>query len=358
MFKSPRNVAFLFLSFPFLAFAQQDALSKALAPNSSSTEQVAASSRISLEVLVNGNDARPIAYLAPTDFTLLDNGQPRKIVSFRRTDATSGSQFDPPVEVIFVLDGVNLGPNLDALLRLDLEKFLRRDAGSLSHPTSVFIFSSQGLRTQRVPSRDGVELAEELEKTKDLIRSNGFSDYVSGPGDEFRKSIDALTYIATSECKKPGKKVLFWLGRAWPMLGDNRSVATNESQRMFFKAIVSLSRKLRESRMTVYSIMPADAVSPLGNYQNYLKPVLDWSKAEAPDLAVEVLSEHSGGRVIVTRNDMPDRIADCIAETGAYYTLTFVPPVARQVEEYHDLKVQVARPGVTVRNISGYYSSQ
>ena len=356
MFKATGLWVSLFLSSPFLVFAQRVELPRAVAPNAAPTEQLAATARISLDILVNGKDGRPMTDLEPADFTLLDNGQPRKIASFRRTNGSSGNQFDPPVEAIFVLDGVNLGPNLNGMLRLDLEKFLRRDGGHLPRPASVFIFSRQGLRTQPAPSLDGTALAAELEGEKDLVRSEGFSDYVFGPGDEFRKSIDALTYIATNEGKKPGRKILFWLGRAWPMLLDTRNVAPKESRQTFFKAIVSLSRKLREARMTVYTIEPAGAVSPLGIYEDYLKPVADWTKAEAPDLSVEVLSEHSGGRVIVTRDDLPERIADCIAEAGAYYTLTFVPQAATRTDEYHDLKVQVARPEVTVRTTSGYYS--
>jgi hypothetical protein len=53
---------------------------------------------------------------------------------------------------------------------------------------------------------------------------------------------------------------------------------------------------------------------------------------------------------------MPERIADCLAETGTYYTITFTAPTAVRADEYHELKVQVARPGVTVRTNSGYYN--
>lgn len=350
----------LFLCFPLTVFAQQDVLSRTLAPHADLAARSAAATRMSLDVLVTGKDGKPLAGLEPTDFTLLDNGHPRKILSFRRTEGTSGNQFDPPVEVILVLDEANLGSNVSGMFRLDLESFLRRNGGHLAHPTSVFLFNSKGLHTQAAPSQDGAALAAELEKNKIFDNSAVFSDYLYGQGSEFRKSIDALSYIAANESKKHGKKILLWLGDGWPLLASNRSIATDESRQAFFKAIVSLSTKLREARMTVDCVFPdsgaPDRLSPLGSYEDYLKPVADWRKAQAPDLAVEVLALHSGGRVLFTRNDMPERIAESVAEADAYYTLTFAPPAAERTDEYHDLKVQVARPGVTVRTHSGYYN--
>lgn len=45
-----------------------------------------ATARISLDVLVTDKAGKLVPELEPTDFSLLDNGQPRKIAGFRRTD--------------------------------------------------------------------------------------------------------------------------------------------------------------------------------------------------------------------------------------------------------------------------------
>ena len=126
---------------------------------------------MSLDVFAYGKDGKPISDLEPTDFTLLDNGQPRKILSFRRTIGASGSQIDPPVQIIFVIDSVELGPNLFGMLRLDLESFLRRRRAPRRFPPRCLIFSNQGLRVQSPPSVDGAALADRLEKENKLIRS-------------------------------------------------------------------------------------------------------------------------------------------------------------------------------------------
>jgi VWFA-related protein len=346
-----RLILILCIGSPFPVFAQQNVLSNLLAPDAPLDERPPVTARISLDVFAYGKDGKPITDLEPTDFTLLDNGQPRKILSFRRTIGPSGSQIDPPVQMILVIDSVELGPNLNGMMRLDLERFLRRDGGHLPFPTSVLIFSNQGLRVQSPPSLDGAALANRLEK--DVIRSDGFSDYMEGPLIEFRKSLDALSGIVANERRMPGKKVLIWLGRGWPML---RSQTSEEARKNYFNAIVSLSNQLRTARMTVYCLFPAGAVSPLDRYEFYLRPVLDWHKAEAANLVPEVLARHTGGRVIIARDDMPARIADCFVEAGAYYTLTFDPPNASRVNEYHDLRIQVSRQSVEVRTHSGYYN--
>ena len=46
--------------------------------------------------------------------------------------------------------------------------------------------------------------------------------------------------------------------------------------------------------MTVYCLYPAYAVSSLDRYEFYLKPVVDWHKAEAANLMLEVLAMHTG----------------------------------------------------------------
>lgn len=49
-------------------------------------------------------------------------------------------------------------------------------------------------------------------------------------------------------------------------------------------------------------------------------------------------------------------IARCVRGAGSFYTLSFDPPHAARVDEYRDLKVSVAKPGVTARTNTGYYN--
>lgn len=55
-------------------------------------------------------------------------------------------------------------------------------------------------------------------------------------------------------------------------------------------------------------------------------------------------------------NDIQGQLDSCVAEIGEYYTIAFMPPQAAGLDEYHDLKVVVNKPGLTARTYMGYYN--
>jgi VWFA-related protein len=311
---------------------------------------------MSLDVLVADKAGKPVGGLEPTDFSLLDSGQPRKILAFRRTDGIAGNRFDPPVELIIVLDAVNQAYQPVTLERLELEKFLRQNGGQLAQPTSIFLFSSLGLHIQEVPSKDGNALAEALDHSTGTVRASGSNSDPFGMFQRFQTSIQTISGIAENEARKPGRKVLVWIGPGWPMLADPRFVQSNESRQGFYRSAISLSKKLREARIALYGIYTPNAPDGRFLYLSFLKPLQDPHKAEAAHLSLQVLATQTGGRVIDSSNDLQGQIAACIGDIGAYYTLTFAPPSANHADEYHDLKVVVDQPGPTVRTNSGYYN--
>src|SRR5271163_4115464 len=68
-----------------------------------SVPPASADRHIMLDVVVTDKSGRPVPGLQQQDFTLLDNKQPQKILSF---EAVQGGA-DPPVEVLLVVDEVN-----------------------------------------------------------------------------------------------------------------------------------------------------------------------------------------------------------------------------------------------------------
>jgi len=334
---------------PALLFSQSD---------SRTTTQAAAppSRRISLDVQVNDAAGKAVPDLEPMDFSILDDGQPRKVLSFRRTDGVSGSKFDPPVEVILLLDAVNLPYQAANLQRVDLQKFLRQNGGKLSQPTSIFLFGSTGLRVQPAPTTDGNALAAMLDQSTGTMRSRGTAAGVYGLAEQFQTSVKTIEGIAENEARKPGRKMLIWIGPGWPLLSNPHFIQTNESRRTYFRDVVDLSQGLREARITVYSIYAIVGVTSRGEYGAYLKPVREPAKTEIGNLALQVLVNETGGRVIDSDNNLPAQISSCIRDIGKYYTLTFEPPAAAHADEFHDLKVQVNGAGLTARTNSGYYN--
>ena len=71
-------------------------------------------------------------------------------------------------------------------------------------------------------------------------------------------------------------------------------------------------------------------------------------------LALQVLAVNSGGQV--SEDDKIEKAIERFAGyAGVFYTITFDPPRAVGVDEYHSLKIEVAQPGATASTSTGYY---
>jgi len=330
----------------------------AAAPVVTASTPSAVPTHISIDVVVEGKDGKPVAELEPTDLTLLDNGQPHKILGFRRTDGTTGNKVDPPEEVIIVLESVNMPYQAVTLLRLQVEKFLRANGGHLAQPTSVFVFASEGLRIQPAPSKDGNALADAINTSVGTVRSRGSAAGDYGLAEQFQSSVQTLNSIAENEKRKPGRKMVIWLGNGWPLLNQRQfeSVKTNELERQYLDDILRLSKVLREARVSLYLVYTLNSADDRYLFEDYLKPVKEFHKASAGNVSAQVLAQQTGGRVMEPSNDIAGQIAACIGDIGTYYTLIFGVPPAAEPNEYHELRVQVDRPGLSGRTTSGYYN--
>jgi hypothetical protein len=67
------------------------------------------------------------------------------------------------------------------------------------------------------------------------------------------------------------------------------------------------------------------------------------------------LAIHSGGLVLDEPSEISRSIEHCLDDARMFYTISFDPPYADQPDEYHDLKVQIAAPGLSARTNTGYY---
>jgi VWFA-related protein len=316
--------------------------------------------RIKLDVLVTNAAGKPVAGLEPQDFKVLDGNQPRRILSFRSFDGITVKP-DPPVEVILVLDTANLPFQQYSFTRQEIEKLLRRNGGHLSQPVSIMVLSDAGLRVQPRPSVDGNALVTVLDQIKGSVHTINAAMGTEGDLEHFQLSLRQMSNIAENEARRPGRKLLIWVGPGWPMLDSANSRFTDKDQRGYFDAIVELSTKLREARMAVYSVSaPSPAEGAVADrrflYQDFLKGVQAFRQADTGNLALKVLATQSGGRILGPDNDLAGQIDSCIAEANAFYTLSFNPPPANHADEYHDLKVLLAKPGLTARTNTGYYN--
>lgn len=320
---------------------------------------IARAGRIQLDLVATDATGTVVTGLEPWDFSLTDNGEARKILTFRAFNGIEGSP-EPKVEVILLLDMVNLPFQQVAFVRGEVERFLREDGGHLKQPVMLALLTSGGLRVQARPTSDGNALVDVVRHIHGSV--SAINPAMGGPGmvERFQLSVKQLEAIAENEVRVPGRKLLIWAGPGWPMLDKPSEGYSAKDQRRYFDGIVELSTKLREARMAVYSVSPEDASPDSGlhsqMYREFLKGVRSAQQADSGDLALKVLVTQSGGLILGPDNDLAGQIDRCVADAEPFYRLSFDPERAEHVDEYHDLRVVVNKPGVTVRTSSGYYN--
>lgn len=360
---SKRACLLFFLCLPVLSIAQQSvapasslqtpATSPSLAPVPAPES---GQGRIEANVVVTDKSGKLVSGLELKDFTLLDDNQPGKILSFHAFDETVHTD-DPPVQIILLLDAVNLSFHEVADARQQIDKFLRQKGSHLAQPMSIYLFTNDGLKFQSEPSVDGNKLAADLKQVDGQLRTIGHAQGAWGALDLVQLSVRNLDAIAQAEENTPGWKKLIWVGHGWPMLDSAQfQFPTSQGQQQLFDTIVELSTSLREAHIALYSVSSGESGGATFLYQDFLKGVKSAQKASPSNLGLKVLAIQSGGRVLGPNNDLVGQIDSCVQDASAFYTLSFDPPRADKPQEYHDLKVVVDKPGLKVHTNTGYYN--
>ena len=318
---------------------------------------------IRLDVEVKDSSGNPVTGLNQQDFAIRDNGQPRPIVTFQPVDGMTKRPV-PPVEVILVIDELNMrdGVPLQAL-EDGAERFLRQNQGHLAQPVSVYLITKDGPWTGSYSRTDGNALAEEVAQQNAAHRIWKKSTSVHGNRFPIRRSVnfevdsslDLLGAIAIEERRRPGRKMLFWLGPGWQI---DRPAEDGLGQNS-----IELCIRMREARIAVWQATEW----PLRDDQG--RPRLPTSDRPAPisgqdregatgdgrALTLPDIARQSGGGVLRAPLDPFRLITKKIGEGSSFYFLTFDAPRTAQVDDYHQLKVEVGKSSMAIRTRAGYF---
>jgi VWFA-related protein len=315
----------------------------------------APSHRMTLDVVVTPKRGNaPVSRLTAQDFTVADNKARQKIMSFQAIDGN-----EAPIKVVLVVDAVNAYYQTVAYEREQIDSFLRANGGRLAYPTQLVIFTDTGTQIQNGFSQDGNAVSASLDHfavgLRTIRRSQGFY----GAGDRLSLSIKAMSMLTGHESRVPGRKFVLWISPGWPILSGPEVQIGPRQQGSIFRTVAGLSTGLREAGITLYSIDPlgtADAGSLYSSaYQNFLKGVREPSDAQFGNLALQVLAVQSGGQVLNSSNDVAGLLRKAMSDTGAYYELSF-DAAPGEPDEYHQIQVEIAKPGLVARTRTGYYS--
>ena len=217
----------------------------------------------------------------------------------------------------------------------------------------LYRLTRDGLFSSSKPTRDGNLLAKEAEQHKSprTVWRSGQND---GPNllrawvgsSQNPLSLRALGSIAIDQREIRGRKVVVWISPGWPVKGGG--IGFNEA--------TELSTRLREARITLDNVNVWPNPDQSFNYHDYLDAPRSQKDMQPAKMALQVIAMHTGGLVLDSSGDLDRDIERCAGEVRSFYTLTFNPPHTYQMDEFHDLRVQVTRPALTVRAPTGYYN--
>jgi VWFA-related protein len=315
--------------------------------------------QIKLDVVVTDHSGRVVPGLQQSDFTILDNKQPQKMLSFQ-AESKAATQPNAVAEVFLIVDEVNVGFDRIAYERDEIKKFLQRNGGKLEQPVAMVFFSDTQTEIQSNPSLDGNNLLAAFDQNVNALHTIRRSTGIYGAEDRLQLSLNMLNALAARETPKPGRKLVVWISPGWPILSGPRINLTSKESQSIFNSVVGASTALREARITLYSVDPLGTADSGGlrttYYQEFLKGVVKPSQVQIGNLALQVLATQSGGLVIYGSNDIVAGVDRCIADANAYYVMTMDAAPVDKPNEYHSIDVKVGTPGLTARTRMGYYA--
>jgi VWFA-related protein len=309
---------------------------------------------IHLNVAVMTKQGVPVPGLAQQDFTLLDNGTPEQMTSFKAV--TAGQE---PVEIILMLDAVNARFSTMAYERDEVQKFLKANGGKVAHPTTIAVLTDKGAQIEKGFSTDGNLLSGLFDHYTSGLREINNSSGYWGATERLDISLTALRELTAFTARLPGRKIVLWISPGWPLLSGVRTEVGAKEADQIFDNIVTFSTQLRLANTTLYNVNPVGAgesVLRTGYYREFVKGVRKPDQTVLGDLGLQVLAEQSGGLVLESSNAVDDLLKQCLSDMDSWYEITFAMPPAEKPNEYHHLAVKVDKPGLTARTRDGYYA--
>ena len=309
-----------------------------------------------LDVVVTPKSGPPVSGLQQEDFTVLDNKFPQTILTF---DAVRGRE--APIEVVLVVDDVNTGLENIAYERSEINKFLKADGGHLTHPMALAFLTDNGIKVQDEFSSDGNALSAALDQYTLGLHTITRSGGIYSAEERLQISMKALFELGSREAARPGRKIILWISPGWPTLsgpGVVEQMGAKQEQGIF-NNVVKLSTMFRQGQVTLYSIDPlgsADFGGRAFRWEAYTKGLAKPSQAEWGNLALQVIATQSGGLALTSSNDITGSMKLCLADTQAYYEISFALPLDQKRDEYHHIEVHLTDKKLTARTSQGYYS--
>ncbi len=346
---------------------------------------------VEVDVVARRNGA-PATGLSKDDFTLLDNGRKQLIAIFSVHSRKTGDQpavppppgvfsnrvargADAPKTTVILLDQMNTPQTLQAYAIARIGKFIDSRPGG----DRIGIYTLLG--------NGALHVVEELTSNSELLsraanslnardphrrdsdtagmtrhESEGYAAIgIAGPA---LGVTGALEQIAHHLANVPGRKNVVWITTAFPVYDLGLGID-------FRPEMEKAARALNDARVALYAvdarglIGALDGLTAISNAETRGPPrsprliAMTMQRGEPANprglYTEQMLSGLTGGLTFFNRsNALEESIQTAVDDGDLTYTLGFYPQESEQDGTWHNLKVAVRRPGVSLRYRRNY----
>ncbi len=368
---------------------------------------------VRVDVIVSDKQGNPVDDLKARDFSVSEDGKPQSIETFKlvkldggaipgpdgpprqiRTDLdeeTEAARDDVRLFAVF-LDDYHVRRGTSLRVRAPLERFVQNQLGPSDMVGLMYPLESlSSLRMTRNHDAVAKGIEQFIGRKFDYEPKNQFEEqyahYPASTVEQIRNQVSLSAIkglIVHLGSLKEGRKSLILVSEGFtnmlpPQLRDpiasmpgfgnpNRGNPTagendpNEERAQFFSSM-DMQTDLREvyaaanrNNVSIYSLDPRglagfeyDINEGVGikTDQQYLNSTMD---------TLRELSSETDGRAIVNQNDLDKGMKQLVRDSSAYYLIGYNSTQEPSDGKFHEIKVHVNRPGVSVRARKGYWA--
>jgi VWFA-related protein len=343
---------------------------------------------VRLDVSVLDSDRNPVRGLTAADFTILEDGKPQGVATFKAidlpdvvaprpgdapwlreaaSDVRGNTDFKDKRVVAIVMDDASPVATREVLY---FSRWARQlIAGLAPEDLAAVVFTQnkgagQDFTTDRsrllaAVDRFNASLAMPTMTRDGAVRPAAWNTFDSSLATNYSASVNTLRRLSEYLADLPDRrKALAFVSVGIPIdisvagpvearggSADVSGVAQN--------LITDLSETLRAAQranVNIYAFDPGGLRAPFGGDGAADLGSPDWLSRTF----LKTLSDGTGGFAVVDYNDPGPGITQMVRENGSYYLLGYVPANPRAQGRFRKVEVRVNRPDVLVRARTGY----
>lgn len=319
--------------------------------------------RVIVDVMVRDANGKPVHGLKADDFSITEDKQPQRALSFDVYDfdkpSISRAPNSPPLPP-HVFENIPATPERGPLyvLLLDLVNTEVEDQMTGRQQVLKFIRSKPaGTRFAVFVTSDKLYLAQGFTEDKDLlyaaVNSKKPKAHVPrvfllarnyGYGDPYT-AVDMLTHIGQYLDGIPGRKNLIWVSGNFPLVSGAQEGISSLADNI--KAEVN---SLAQAEVAVFPVdVRGVVVNPEGALTGATTAAAQQLEGSGSSLTgsyivANQIADATGGWAFYSGNDVADAINTATEAGGNYYTLTYAPPSHSDDDgKCHDIAVKVGK---------------